>query len=207
MENPVIQPAPLAPEFSHPSYLFRRKMLKLFGGRIDIYDPAERPVMCCLQKAFKLKEDITIYADDSKTRPLLAIKARNIIDFSAAYDVTDPQTGEHLGLLRRKGLRSMLRDQWEILNAREQVIAMAEEDSMAMAVLRRALDFLEVNLVPQSFHITANDGVEIGRASQRFNPFIHRMDLRISQEQAAGRIDPRLLIALTTLLVLIEGRQ
>jgi hypothetical protein len=136
---------------------------------------------------------------------LLTIKARNIIDFSAAYDVTDAQTGQAVGTLRRKGWKSMIRDAWEVLNPAGQLIAKIEEDKMILALLRR---FIEgANLIPQSFHFVLPDGRELAQARQRFNPFIHRMDLLMPNPQQAAYIDPRLVIAATTLLVLIEGRQ
>ncbi|MHB0939752.1 MAG: LURP-one-related/scramblase family protein [Armatimonadota bacterium] len=198
-------PEELAPYYRYPNYLFRKKMLKLFGGRIDIYGPDEQPVMVCLQKAFKLKEDIRLYADDTKTKELLTIQARSILDFSAAYDVTDALTGKVVGTLRRKGLESMIRDAWEVLNPAGQLIAKIEEDQMVLAVLRRLIE--GADLIPQSFHFMAPNGQELARAKQRFNPFIHRMDLFMPGPQQAAYLDPRLVIAATTLLVLIEGRQ
>jgi len=198
-------PEELAPYYRYPNYLFRKKMLKLFGGRIDIYGPNEQPVMVCLQKAFKLKEDIRLYADDTKAKELLVIKARNIIDFSAAYDVTDAPTGQAIGTLRRKGWSSMIRDAWEVLNPTGQLIAKIEEDQMILALLRR---FIEgADLIPQSFHFVTPNSQELAKAKQRFNPFIHRMDLFMPGPQQAAYLDPRLVIAATTLLVLIEGRQ
>jgi len=195
----------LAPRYVSPSYMIRRKMLKLFGGRLDIYDPNGNAVMCCLQKAFKLRADIRLYTDDTKTTELLTIKARNIIDFSAAYDVTDAQTGQAIGTLRRKGLQSMIRDAWEVLDPTGRLIAKVEEDKMILALLRR---FIEGGgLIPQSFHFVAPDGGEIAKARQHFNPFIHKMDLFMPDERQAAIIDPRLVLAASTLLVLIEGRQ
>ena len=38
------------------------------------------------QKAFKLREDITIFADEAQTRPLYRINANRILDFNASYN-------------------------------------------------------------------------------------------------------------------------
>jgi uncharacterized protein YxjI len=202
---PEIKSIDVEPRYSFPTYVLRRKMLKLFGGRIDIYDPNGNAVMCCLQKAFKLKEDIRLYTDDSKTNELLTIKARNIIDFSAAYDVTDVQTGKIVGTLRRKGWSSMIRDAWEVLDPAGQVVAKIEEDKMILALLRRVIE--GAGLIPQSFNFTSIDGQDVAKARQHFNPFIHKMDLFMPDERQAAIIDPRLVLAASTLLVLIEGRQ
>ena len=194
-----------ASRYQYPNYMLRRKMLKLFGGRIDIYDPNGNPVMCCLQKAFKLKEDIRLYTDDSKANELLTIKARNIIDFSAAYDVTDAQTGEVVGTLRRKGWKSLVRDAWEILDPAGSPIATIQEDNIWLSLLRR---FESIGwLFPQAFHFATPEGLDLARARQQFNPFIHKMDLFMPDARQSAIVDPRLVLAASTLLVLIEGRQ
>lgn len=38
-------------------------------------------------KAFKLKEAITVFADEAQTRPLYHINAGRVIDFSATYTI------------------------------------------------------------------------------------------------------------------------
>lgn len=203
ISGPASPALPIVYQF--PQYLFRRKMLKLLGGRLDIYEPSGKAVMCCLQKAFKLREDIRLFTDDTQRQELLTIKARNIIDFSAAYDVTDALTGQAIGTLRRKGWKSMVRDEWEILDPREYVVGMIQEDSTALAIVRRLVEL--GSLIPQSFHVTATSGATVATLKQHFDPFVHKMDLHMPTGPTAGELDPRLLIAATTLVCLIEGRQ
>ena len=78
---------------------------------------------------FRLKEDIRAYSDESCTQELLYIQARSVIDFSAAYDVIDSGYGIKVGVLRRKGWRSVMRDEWEVLNAEDQPIGVLWEDN------------------------------------------------------------------------------
>ena len=40
-----------------------------------------------------------------------------IIDFGATYDIVDMTTGENLGAAQRKGLKSIIKDTWKILDA------------------------------------------------------------------------------------------
>ena len=87
--------------FQHSLYTIRRKVFKILGGAFHIYGPAGELIGYSKQKAFKLKEDIRVFTDESCTVELLTIQARNIIDFSAAYDVTDPAGGGVIGTLRR----------------------------------------------------------------------------------------------------------
>jgi hypothetical protein len=74
------------PAFSFDSYLLRRQVLAL-TGRFRVYDPRGTLVLYSEQRMFRLKEDIRLYRDESKTVELLRIQARQILDFSAAYDV------------------------------------------------------------------------------------------------------------------------
>lgn len=65
------------------------------------------------QKLFKLKEDINIFADESQTQHLYNIKADRVIDFSAKYNFTDA-AGNQLGSIKRQGMRSIWRANYEI---------------------------------------------------------------------------------------------
>ena len=128
--------------FRQPTYQVRKKVLKLFGGSLDVYGPDGSLVLFASQKAFKLKEDIRLYSDKEKVEELLVIKARSIIDFSAAYDVEDPASGQKLGAFKRKGWSSLLRDQWIVMDASDQEVGYLKEDSAVMAALSRFISFI-----------------------------------------------------------------
>ena len=93
-------------------YTIRRKVFTFLGAKFHIYNADGALIGFCSQKAFKLKEDIRIYSDETMSNERLAINARSVIDFSAAYDVTDSVNNVKLGALRRKGLASLFRDAW-----------------------------------------------------------------------------------------------
>ncbi|MFA5844391.1 MAG: hypothetical protein WC971_06110 [Coriobacteriia bacterium] len=186
-------------------YLVRRKVLKLAGGAFHVWDAQGALAAFCEQKAFKLKEDIRVYADVAKTTELLCIQARQVLDFSASYDVTDSVSGEKVGVMRRRGGRSILRDEWEVLDAAETKIGTLIEDSMALALLRRLL----TNLVPQKYDVFFPDpatGQKVGSIDQAFNPFVYKVNVDFSMDPS-GRFDRRLGIAAAILLAAIEGRQ
>ncbi|MBI4466210.1 MAG: hypothetical protein HY656_02120 [Acidobacteria bacterium] len=191
----------MADPFALDQYLARRKVLAAFTPKFHVYDPTGQLVAYVEQKAFKLKEDITVFGDEQKQKPLLIIKARQALDISATYDVTDARTGAKVGALRRKGLKSILRDEWTVLDTADREIGKIEEDSALMATLRRFLS----NLIPQSFHVTLN-GQPSGVIKQHFNPFVlkHTVDLT---SDTGKRFDRRLALAAVVLLLAIEGRQ
>ena len=184
--------------FELDHYLIRRKVLKIFGSSFHVYD-GEQVVGFSKLKAFRLKEDIRVYASESMGTELLHIHARQIIDFSAAYDILDSETCEKVGAARRKGFSSIVRDSWELLDATDQPIAQLKEDSMGMALIRRFLS----NLVPQTFLLDDGAGQPV-RFRQRFNPFIYKLEVDIPPGCA---IDRRLIFGAAVLIAAIEGRQ
>ena len=96
------------PAFLHNYYLFRKKVFKIFGGAFHIYDSNQRLLFYSKQKAFKLKEDFRIYADERMVEELLIIKTPQILDIGATYYIQDPVADEPVGAIRRKGLKSIL---------------------------------------------------------------------------------------------------
>ncbi|HEY3476039.1 MAG TPA: hypothetical protein VGK56_15610 [Anaerolineales bacterium] len=189
------------PIFQFPTYLLRRQAIAL-TGKFRFYDPAGRMVMFSEQKMFRLREDIRVYDTEDKAREVLSIKARRIMDFSAAYDVVDTELNQKVGVLRRKGLRSLLRDEWEVLDANDGLIGQLYEDSMGLALLRR---LVLGSLLPQNYDITVS-GTRVADLKQNFNPFRYELNLDFSMD-TTNRLDRRVGIAAGILLAAVEGKQ
>jgi len=189
------------PIFQHPSYLLKRQAIAL-TGKFRFYDPAGNLVMFSEQKMFKLREDIRVYADEAKTQEVLSIKARQYIDFSAAYDVVDTAMNQKVGVLRRKGLRSLLRDEWEVLDAGDNLKGLLFEDSIGLALLRR---LVLGHWLPQNYDITFGQ-TRVADLKQNFNLFRYELNLDFSMD-VNRQLDRRLGIAAGILLAAIEGRQ
>ena len=187
--------------FQYPRYLLKRQVFAL-TGKFRYYDPMGNLVMFSQQKMFKLREDIRVFADEEKTQELLQIKARQIVDFSTAYDVIDSAYNKKVGVLRRKGLRSILRDEWEVLDANDQLIGKLFEDSPGLAMLRR---MLLGNLLPQNYDIAFGEQ-RVADLKQRFNLFRYELDVDFSMD-TANMLDRRVGLAAGILLAAIEGRQ
>ena len=189
------------PIFQHPSYLLKRQAIAL-TGKFRFYDPTGNLVMFSEQKMFKLREDIRVYSDEAKTQEVLSIKARQFIDFSAAYDVVDTGMNQKVGVLRRKGLRSLLRDEWEVLDASDNLKGLLFEDSIGLALLRR---LVLGHWLPQNYDITFGQ-TRVADLKQNFNLFRYELNLDFSMD-VTHQLDRRLGIAAGILLAAIEGRQ
>jgi len=187
--------------FQFDQYVLKKQFFAL-TGILRIYNPQDQLVLYSQQKIFKLKEDIRIYADETKTQELLIIQARQILDFSAYYDVIDSQFTTKVGGLRRKGFRSLVQDEWEILDAQERPIGLIKEDSLNRALLRR---FLLGNLLPQDYDLTIGDN-RVADYKQRFDLFRYILDIDFQMDNDK-KLDHRLGLAAGVLLAIIEGHQ
>lgn len=189
------------PIFQFPTYLLKRQAIAL-TGKFRVYDPAGRLVMFSEQKMFRLREDIRVYDSEDKSREVLSIKARQIMDFSAAYDVVDTELNQKVGVLRRKGLRSILRDEWEVLDANDRLIGQLFEDSIPLALLRR---LVLGSWLPQNYDMTVGD-TRVADLRQNFNLFRYELNLDFSMD-TTNRVDRRVGIAAGVLLAAVEGKQ
>ena len=190
----------LHPAFSHRKYIFRRKIFKLVGGAFHIFDEAGNLLLYSEQKGFRLREDMRIWADESKSQELLQIKTPQILDIGATYYVYDPLEQRKIGALRRKALKSIFRDEWSFLSPEDAELGKMTESSLLGALLSRWF-----NLVPQSYSILDPGGREIAIIRQHFNPFVLKYTMDILFPDPS--IDPRLLVSAGILLCAIERRQ
>lgn len=181
-------------------YTIRRKILTLFGAKFHIYNTEGKVIGFSAQKAFKLKEDIRVFTDETMQEERAAIHARQIIDFGAAYDVLDSRAQAKVGALKRKGWSSMVRDSWIVMDENDVEIGNIQEDSLFMALLRRFLGAW----IPQDFHLRDLSGNELARFQTHFNPFVHKMTVTLHDD---CDLNPLLVLAAGVLLVAIEGRQ
>lgn len=89
--------------FQGDQFLARKKIFGGFGQKFHIFAPNGEMKFFVHQKAFKLKEAIHVWNDESKTSEALRIQARSVMDFSGTYDVSTPE-GQKIGALKRAGM-------------------------------------------------------------------------------------------------------
>jgi uncharacterized protein YxjI len=166
---------------------------------------AHEPLAFVRQKKLALKEDIRFYADESQQQELFRIKARQMFELKARYDVTTPE-GERIGVLEKVFGKSILRSTWRIHDANEQEIAMAEEKSMNVALLRRIIEAIPyLDLIPIVFQFTIRmDGTEVGELRRPVG-VRDRYILRINGDPDR-RLDRRVVVALGIALDALQSR-
>jgi len=104
----------------------RFKLLAI-ASQIWVRDGTGHLLCYVKQKAFKLKEAVKVYADEGQTTLLYTIGADRIIDFSAEYHIRDTAR-QTLGMVKRRGMRSLWRAQYEVSRGGMVVFTIQEEN-------------------------------------------------------------------------------
>jgi uncharacterized protein YxjI len=142
------------------------------------------------------KEQVTLYADDSKQQPVLGFKARQVIDLGTTYDVLDA-SGTPIGLFRKDFKSSLLRSTWIVEQPGLPPVT-GRERSQAVAVLRRIVDSL--SWLPYHFDFASNER-PVFSVVKKWG-LRDRYLVQITDPQ----LDRRLVIAMAIALDALQGR-
>lgn len=148
------------------------------------------------QKRLAFKEQVTLYADDSKRQPVLGFRARQVMDLGATYDVTDA-AGSPIGWFRKDFARSLLRSTWH-LEQPALGAAVGQERHLVVALLRRFVDYL--SWLPYHFDFTVD-----GRPAFSVVRKLALRD-RYVVDIHDPRLDRRLVIAMAVGLDALQSR-
>lgn len=95
------------PRYQYPLNL-RFKLVAL-APRIIVTDANGNEILYVHQKTFRLKEDVRIYRDQSKSEEVYHINAEQVLDFNTRYNFFESKSDKHLGSVKAKGWRSILK--------------------------------------------------------------------------------------------------
>jgi hypothetical protein len=98
--------------------------------KISVTDAAGNLSFYVKQKMFKLKESVTVFADVEQKTPLYELKADRVLDFSASYHFTNAR-GNQIGSVRRKGMKSIWRARYDIVNGSGPALTIQEANPWA----------------------------------------------------------------------------
>jgi uncharacterized protein YxjI len=174
------------------------------------WEPDGEPFAFVHQRRFKFKEDIGFYTDDSKTQELLRIKARQRFDPRATYDVTAAD-GTKIGAIQKVFGASLLRSTYRIYDASDAEVAIAQERSVAVALLRRLIGFVPyvgnyADWLPIPYHFDFRRGEQLLGTHER-KMWQIRDAYRINMEPDAERsVDRRLILAIAVGMDALQAR-
>ncbi len=187
--------APHRDRFAYQRYAIKRPLLSWLGRRYYVYAPDGSLVVFLKHPLMKLRGEFTIYTDETETTPLLVVRARQVIALNMAHDVFDPDTGEKIGSIRSRGLKSIFQDVWDILDVNDQPIGLIEETGPA--VLRRFIKFLPGR------HKIELHGQPVATLRQIFRFFIKEEVLDLSP--GGNMLDHRFAVACALLVLMKEA--
>ena len=182
--------------FSHPGYTLVRP---LFSWRriYRVYTPDGGLAAFVEQPWFRLRGELVLYTDESMTQPILVIKNRRFAAVNMEHDLFDAQSGQRLGVVRTRGLRSLFRDSWDILDAEERPAGEMIEDGAYF--WRRVLRF-----IPGRHHIDLG-GRRVATLEQEFHFFRRVFELSILPVE--DPIEPRFAIACALIAMMADLRR
>ncbi|MER5671016.1 hypothetical protein [Pseudonocardia alni] len=183
-----------------PRFLVRQR-ITLGVNRYDVHaanpDGSAGALMAfAQQKRFAFKEQVTFWADDSRSRAVFSFRARQRLDVRAEHDVFD-EHGQVIGTFGKRFGASLLRSTWTL--TAPGVAATGRERSLGVALLRRVAENLPL---PYHFDVTEDSGGTLLMSSDR------RWSLRDSYDVSVPdpRIDFRLAAAFAVALDALQDR-
>lgn len=162
---PALQDA--ASHFQHDKFLLNRKVLSL-GNKYYLYDENQNPIFFIDRPIFKMKAHIGIYTDESKSTKVLTLFQDSAWAFINQSFTLKDGNDQPVVFFKRQGWASMVRRTWKIFDANNQVIAIAQEDSLFKALLRRFLkDSILALPFMTNYIVSRPDGTKLGEFNRR----------------------------------------
>lgn len=187
----------------------RFKVLSI-ASRITVRDARGSVVAAVKQKAFKLKEQVIVYGDENETQPLFHIDADRIIDFSAQYRITRVD-GTPLGVVRRRGMRSLWRAQYEVARDNEPLFVIRESNPWSKVADGLLTEIPVVGLLAgyvfhPRYEVTRVDQGAVVMAAQKQPAFLEtRFEINTLVRQPDD--DERLAVMSLMMMLLLERRR
>jgi uncharacterized protein YxjI len=159
------------------------------------------------QKRMKLKEEITFFADTTKTKTLFSVKAENVMDPRGRYQLLDP-SGAVIARFKKDFVASFARSTWHLQDAEGTAQGIAKERNLFAALFRRYAslapyigELLGLMPIAYNFDFTTLDGTHQATVER-----ILRIRDRYRITAADPNLDRRLLIALAVCMDALQRR-
>lgn len=160
------------------------------------------------QKRLAIREQFTLYTDETQQKVLASSKARSIMELGVVFDIYD-EAGKTLAVMKKEFKRSLISSTWSIYDAKmETVLYTIKEKSLLMAVGRRIWEILPIPLdlpLPFKFHFSIFSGDAIVGEHIKTTLFRDRYALYLD-EPHASKLDKRAWMIAAVLLDAMQSR-
>lgn len=178
--------------------------------QISVRDARSNLILYAKQKAFKLKESVTIFADAEQTRPLYTINADRVLDFSGRYNFADAASGNYLGSVKRHGMKSFWKAHYETMDGERPVMTIREENAW-IKVFDSLLGEVPVvgmftgYLFHPAYLVTRDDGTVIMRMEKQ--PAFFEGKFRVAKHAELNEQEEMRALLSLVMLILLERRR
>jgi hypothetical protein len=177
--------------------------------QIYVRDAGGELRMYVKQKLMKLKEAVTVFADEKQTRPLYTINADRVIDFSAKYNFATAD-GRPLGFVQRQGMASIWRARYEIHGPDGLLFRIREENPWTKVIDRfigeiPLIGLLSGYLFHPAYAVERPDGSGVMRAVKQ--PAFLEGRFKIEKQTELATADEGLAVLSLLMMLLLERRR
>ena len=174
--------------------------------QISVTDATGKLVLYVKQKAFKLKEAVTVFADAEQKQALYTINADRVMDFSARYNISDT-SGQVLGSMGRQGMRSLWKAHYDVAQGGQTVFSIREANPWVKVVDGLVGEIPIIGLFTgYMFHpaylVSRPDGTVVMRLEKK--PAL--TEGRYTIENLAAREDEERLVVLSLMMLTLLER-
>lgn len=188
---------------STPMYLprfFLKQKLALTVNRFEVWNvgPTGEPTTLLAfaeQKRFAFKEQVTFYADETRSRAVFSFKARTVMDLNGVYDVLD-EAGRPLATFNRNFAKSLWRTTFHVQAPGYE--GTGQERDAIIAFLRR---FTDIDFLPVHFDYADASGRPM-LSIERAWALRDKYDITVPDP----RMDFRVAAALAVAMDVLTGR-
>ncbi|HNX12527.1 MAG TPA: hypothetical protein PK664_06525 [Paludibacteraceae bacterium] len=162
------------------------------------------------QKLFKLKEEVQVFNDESRSQLNFTVKANKWLDFSAAYVFYDNQQRE-LGRIVRRGWKSLWKSSYDIYDENQKQDFSVNEENPLIKVFDGLFGDIPIlgmftgYFFNPTYLVTRPDGTAIARLSKEKSFFGRRFSVDKLAEFESGE-ENRLLLGLMMMILLERQR-
>lgn len=172
----------------HDYYVFHKTLYPFVGGAIRVLARNGDLLLRVAKRVVADGRDVLIYLDKPEIENLLVIRMRGTLGLSPTSTVQDATTGETIGTIQRRILKTLLKRKWFFF---------APDGTRAAELSERTTWILH------NYDATSPDGIIVAQIRQHFGLFADKYSMTVPQPEPD--IDRRLLIAAGVLLIHSRG--
>jgi len=182
----------------------------VINPQFSVVDAGGLPVAFVKQKAFKLKEDISVFRGEAQTDLRFKIKADRWLDYNASYSFTDAG-GKDCGRLVRKGRKSLWKAEYELYDENDKPDLVIKEANGWVKVVDHFLGEIPIlgmftgYFLNPSYNVTRPNGTQVATLHKKPDLVSRAFELEKNATFEEGE-ETRLVLGIMMMVLLERAR-